>query len=96
MISSEEWQNQFSPRDVIALSANPLFVEPLKYIGDAGYVSDTEDSIPITESKQEASSIEVSIDPSVLCGIRSFFAFFLKKMNFVLMRRGHACDCNGI
>ena len=44
---------------MIALSANPLFVEPLKYIGEAGYVSDTEDSSTITEAKQDPSTVEV-------------------------------------
>lgn len=58
---SKEWLEKFFPRDVTALSANPLFVEPLKYIGEEGYVSDTEDSLPITESKQEASSVEVCV-----------------------------------
>ena len=56
---SSEWKLKFSPRDVIALSANPLFVEPLKYIGEAGYVSDTEDSSTITEAKQDPSTVEV-------------------------------------
>lgn len=60
-IFSDEWKSHFWPRDVIALSANPLFVEPLKYIGEAGYVSDTEDSSVIAESKQDASTIQVSI-----------------------------------
>ncbi|KAF6022292.1 CERCAM [Bugula neritina] len=59
--TNKEWLEKFFPRDVTALSANPLFVEPLKYIGEEGYVSDTEDSLPITESKQEASSVEVCV-----------------------------------
>ncbi|XP_067940750.1 glycosyltransferase 25 family member-like isoform X2 [Watersipora subatra] len=60
--TNKEWLHKYSPRNVLALSANPLFVEPLKYIGEDGYVSDTEDSVPITEAKQEASSIEKSRD----------------------------------
>ena len=59
VLPSTEWKERFTPRDIIALSANPLLVEPLKYIGEEGYVSDTEDSSTITDSKQDPSTIEV-------------------------------------
>ena len=34
----------FQPRDLVALSANPLLLEPSHYTGQPGYVTDTEDS----------------------------------------------------
>lgn len=55
---NSKWKMKFTPRNVIALSANPLMVEPLKYIGEVGYVSDTEDSTTITEAKQDPSTVE--------------------------------------
>ncbi|THD24705.1 Procollagen galactosyltransferase [Fasciola hepatica] len=38
------WLEAFGPRDLIALSAEPLLLEPQKYTGEQFYVSDTEDS----------------------------------------------------
>ena len=38
----EEWSKYFWPRDLIAYSANPLFVTPTHYVGDEDYFSDTE------------------------------------------------------
>jgi len=35
---------QFFPRDLVALSAQPVLVEPTHYTGQPGYVTDTEDS----------------------------------------------------
>ncbi|CAH8569161.1 unnamed protein product [Schistosoma turkestanicum] len=40
----KDWLVQFEPRDLIALSAEPLLVEPQRYTGEKLYVSDTEDS----------------------------------------------------
>ena len=44
MLSSprEEWSKYFWPRDLIAFSADPLFVTPTHYVGDEDYFSDTE------------------------------------------------------
>ncbi|KAF5402016.1 Collagen beta-1 O-galactosyltransferase [Paragonimus heterotremus] len=39
-----DWLEQFEPRNLIALSAEPLLVEPQRYTGEQYYVSDTEDS----------------------------------------------------
>lgn len=41
---NKAWLGQFSPRDLVALSAEPLLVEPTHYTGEAFYISDTEDS----------------------------------------------------
>ncbi|KER31722.1 hypothetical protein T265_02091 [Opisthorchis viverrini] len=38
------WLEQFKPRNLVALSAEPLLVEPQRYTGEKHYVSDTEDS----------------------------------------------------
>lgn len=40
----KDWLEQYSPRDVVALSAEPLLLEPQRYTGEQFYVSDTEDS----------------------------------------------------
>ncbi|CAH8641227.1 unnamed protein product [Schistosoma intercalatum] len=40
----KDWLVQFEPRNLIALSAEPLLVEPQRYTGEKLYVSDTEDS----------------------------------------------------
>jgi hypothetical protein len=39
----------FYPRDLVALSASPLLVEPTHYVGQVGYVTDTEDSPTIDD-----------------------------------------------
>lgn len=44
---NSEWMNKFSKRDVIAWGAEPPIAEPLKYIGEPGYLSDTEQSVVI-------------------------------------------------
>ena len=40
---------QFSPRNLVALSAQPVLVEPTHYTGQPGYVTDTEDSPSIDD-----------------------------------------------
>ena len=39
---STELMSKFYPRDLNALSSEPLLVFPTHYIGDEGYISDTE------------------------------------------------------
>lgn len=41
---SEEWKKNFTPRDLVALSADPLLCFPTHYTGEANYISDTEES----------------------------------------------------
>jgi len=45
----ENWKLQFYPRDLVALSAQPVLVEPTHYTGQPGYVTDTEDSPSIDD-----------------------------------------------
>ena len=45
----ENWKLQFSPRNLVALSAQPVVVEPTHYTGQPGYVTDTEDSPSIDD-----------------------------------------------
>ncbi|XP_039286759.1 glycosyltransferase 25 family member isoform X2 [Nilaparvata lugens] len=44
----ENWKSYFPKRDVLALSAEPLIIYPTRYLHEEGYVSDTEDSLPIS------------------------------------------------
>jgi len=44
MYFREDWKAQFFPRDLVALSAQPVLVEPTHYTGQPGYFTDTEDS----------------------------------------------------
>lgn len=41
---SVTWQNHYPIRDLKALSAHPLLMNPTHYTGMDGYISDTEDS----------------------------------------------------
>lgn len=45
----EEWMSYFSPRDLEAYSAAPLIVFPIRYTGQDGHISDTEESELIDE-----------------------------------------------
>lgn len=45
------WKNHFSNRNLIALSASPLLIYPTHYTGESGYISDTEESIIITNNQ---------------------------------------------
>jgi len=40
----EGWKSNFHPRDLVALSAEPLLCYPTHYTGEKNYISDTEDS----------------------------------------------------
>ncbi|OWF49716.1 procollagen galactosyltransferase 1-like isoform X2 [Mizuhopecten yessoensis] len=42
-----KWKEQFSPRDIVGLSAYPFLVYPTHYTGEQSYFSDTEDSVTI-------------------------------------------------
>jgi len=41
---NEDWKGNFKPRDLVALSAEPLLCYPTHYTGEANYISDTEES----------------------------------------------------
>ena len=44
---SKELLQQFSRRDLIGLSAEPLLLYPTHYTGEPGYISDTEQTLTI-------------------------------------------------
>lgn len=54
---NQEWSNQFEPRNLIALSAHPLLIQPLHYVGDDQYISDTEDSIKLNVDHSKHSEL---------------------------------------
>ena len=43
------WAEYFPKRDLVALSFDPLLISPSQFIGDEGYISDTEESEKIKE-----------------------------------------------
>uniref|UniRef100_A0A2C9KWA3 Glycosyl transferase family 25 domain-containing protein n=1 Tax=Biomphalaria glabrata TaxID=6526 RepID=A0A2C9KWA3_BIOGL len=47
------WKLQFSPRDLIGLSAEPFLVYPTHYTGEPNYFSDTEDSVVIDKEPDQ-------------------------------------------
>lgn len=47
---NKTWKNAFPERNLIAWSAAPLLLFPTRYIGDEGYLSDTEESATINIS----------------------------------------------
>ncbi|EDO43389.1 predicted protein [Nematostella vectensis] len=44
-----EWSAHFSPRNLVAMTAEPLLLYPTHYIGDKGYFSDTETAAFVPE-----------------------------------------------
>lgn len=45
----DDWKDHFTPRDLVAISAEPLLLEPTHYTGEPRYISDTEDSTVIED-----------------------------------------------
>lgn len=41
---NKDWLSKFEPRNLNAISTEPLLLEPQRYTGEPHYVSDTEDS----------------------------------------------------
>lgn len=60
----DSWKDPFQPRDLIALSAEPLLIYPTHYLGEPNYISDTEYSDLITE-KTDHNSAETAQGPPV-------------------------------
>lgn len=47
------WGKAYFPeRNLIALSADPLLLHPTHYVGQKGYISDTEASLVVNECRQ--------------------------------------------
>lgn len=59
---NKEWLESFEPRDLIALSAEPLLVEPTHYTGEMGYITDTENSRIIDDNKLKAETFKQEQD----------------------------------
>ena len=50
---NSDWAHQFDRRNLIALSVHPLLVQPLHYVGEELYVSDTEQSAKLNHEHTE-------------------------------------------
>ena len=55
-IFRKEWISNFSPRNLITLSAEPLLVEPTHYTGEPNYISDTENSFVVRPDEEVSHS----------------------------------------
>ena len=71
--SSYDLVQKFYPRDLLALSASPLLAFPTHFVGDVGYVSDTDNSTTIAgedgmKYRNAVNKIEYGLDPwETLC-----------------------------
>ncbi|CAD5113527.1 DgyrCDS2689 [Dimorphilus gyrociliatus] len=55
---NEEWKSHFEPRDLVALSAEPLLLEPTHYTGEMGYITDTENSRVVDDEELKAETLK--------------------------------------
>ena len=53
---SKELMSKFPVRNLVALSVHPLLVYPTHYVGDSGYVSDTEDTVTVFKENATANN----------------------------------------
>ena len=60
------WKEAYYPRDLVALSAEPLLIYPTHYLGEAHYISDTEDSKVISSRDGEGKADKERSDPDVM------------------------------
>ena len=57
-------KNYFPVRNLIAFSTNPLLVYPSHYTNEPGYISDTENSITVSDTTGETGDQQKpSVDP---------------------------------
>lgn len=49
----ENYKSHFPRRNLVAFSVAPLLLYPIRYTGEDGYISDTEDSVIIPENLQQ-------------------------------------------
>lgn len=63
-----DWKSNFTPRNLITMSAEPLLVEPTHYTGEPNYISDTENSFVVKpeESLQEGKSSKEELWSSLI------------------------------
>ena len=57
-ICSPEWSSHFYPRNLVAMTAEPLLLYPTHYVGDQGYFSDTETTGLIPPDLQEVDKLK--------------------------------------
>ena len=55
---SAEWSSHFYPRNLVAMTAEPLLLYPTHYVGDKGYFSDTETTGFILPDRQETDKLK--------------------------------------
>eukprot|EP00795_Rhopilema_esculentum_P010356 gene10356-19056_t len=54
--NDKELMSKFPVRNLVALSVHPLLVYPTHYVGDSGYVSDTEDTVTVFKENATANN----------------------------------------
>ena len=58
----EAWKQAFEPRNLVALSVQPLLVFPTHYTGEPGYITDTEDSEVIESASDDGDGQNVDAE----------------------------------
>jgi len=56
--TNAEWSSHFYPRNLVAMTAEPLLLYPTHYVGDKGYFSDTETTGLIPPDLQQAEKLK--------------------------------------
>lgn len=56
--TNPEWSSHFYPRNLVAMTAEPLLLYPTHYVGDQGYFSDTETTGLIPPDLQEVDKLK--------------------------------------
>lgn len=57
-----EWANHFYPRNLVAMTAEPLLLYPTHYVGDEGYFSDTETTGLIPPELQQTDTLKGKVE----------------------------------
>ncbi|CAC5370557.1 GLT25D [Mytilus coruscus] len=56
------WNKKFFPRNLIALSTNPLLIEPAWYSGNPGHYTDTNDAYIVLEDERDGDDQQIIKD----------------------------------
>lgn len=59
---NSEWANHFYPRNLVAMTAEPLLLYPTHYVGDEGYFSDTETTGLIPPELQQTDTLKGKLE----------------------------------
>lgn len=81
--TSMAWKSLFRRRELKAYSAAPLLVYPTHYTGEAGYISDTEDSPVLHQSPPEDGEMS-QVYYSSFFSFSFFLLLNLKRSNIIL------------